>query len=320
MANIFLNTAEQGIVVFKIWKSLAYKKRILLSSVLIAAGLVIQILSQKLLPGVAFVFLGNLFLLPSGYDNRVKIGLYNPKALWEEVGESKLREFLQVDKKIKKWDRSSMDITNGLGFFTFLILTAVLVVLFVVSQEDNNKPLEILSVNGALLLIPFWVTGVRSKFRLLKVTRKIDLILKLLSEEDVQVKLKPHDLDYYFLMGGEKEAKAPVDVKFRVNIENRRPDFLGLYGQIVLNYVQNTSYPYFYVVLVAKQNFGLDRVYKNYVPDKTMVKEYKIQGDVEVLVIRQKTSKGGGYYTKDKHVLNIFSEGLRLAEQAAVKS
>lgn len=319
MANIFLNSAEQGIVVFKVWQSLTYKKRILLSSALILTGLVLQILSKTLLPGVVLVFFGNLFLLPSGYDNRVKIGRYNPKAGWEEVGESKLTEFLQVDRKIRKWDRSSMDITNGLGFFTFLILVAALFILFLVSLEDNNKPLEIISVNGALLLVPFWITGVRSKFRLLKVTRKIDLILKLLSEEEVQARLKPHDADYYFLMGGEKETKVPVDVKFRVNIENRHPDFLGLYGQIVLNNVQNTSYPYFYVVIVARRNFGLDRVYKNYVPDKTMVKEYKIQSDVEVLVIRQKTTKAKGYYTKDKQVLNIFSEGLRLAEQAAVK-
>ncbi|MCK5058275.1 MAG: hypothetical protein KAT34_16600, partial [Candidatus Aminicenantes bacterium] len=317
MANIFLNSAEQGIVVFKVWQSLTYKKRILLSSALILTGLVLQILSKTLLPGVVLVFFGNLFLLPSGYDNRVKIGRYNPKAGWEEVGESKLTEFLQVDRKIRKWDRSSMDITNGLGFFTFLILVAALFILFLVSLEDNNKPLEIISVNGALLLVPFWITGVRSKFRLLKVTRKIDLILKLLSEEEVQARLKPHDADYYFLMGGEKETKVPVDVKFRVNIENRHPDFLGLYGQIVLNNVQNTSYPYFYVVIVARRNFGLDRVYKNYVPDKTMVKEYKIQSDVEVLVIRQKTTKAKGYYTKDKQVLNIFSEGLRLAEQAA---
>ncbi len=319
MANIFLNSAEQGIVVFKVWQSLTYKKRILLSSALILTGLVLQILSKTLLPGVVLVFFGNLFLLPSGYDNRVKIGRYNPKAGWEEVGESKLTEFLQVDRKIRKWDRSSMDITNGLGFFTFLILVAALFILFLVSLEDNNKPLEIISVNGALLLVPFWITGVRSKFRLLKVTRKIDLILKLLSEEEVQARLKPHDADYYFLMGGEKETKVPVDVKFRVNIENRHPDFLGLYGQIVLNNVQNTSYPYFYVVIVARRNFGLDRVYKNYVPDKTMVKEYKIQSDVEVLVIRQKTTKAKGYYTKDKQVLNIFSEGLRLAEQAAIK-
>jgi hypothetical protein len=319
MAKVFLDSAEQGIVVFKIWKSLAYKKRIILSSVLIIIGLLLQLIFRTLLPGVVIVFIGNLFLLPSGYDNRIKIGRFNPKAAWENVGASKLEEFLNLDKKIKKWDRSSMDISNALGFFTFLIVAAVLVILFLISQAESNKALEILSINGAVLLIPFWITGVRSKYRILKAVQKIKLILKLLSKEESQAKLKPHDVDYYFLMGGEKEAKAPVDVKFRVNIKNRHEDFLGLYGQIVLNYVQSTSYPYFYMVLVAKQGFGLDHVYKNYSPTPPIIKEYKKQSDVEVLVIRQRTTRKSGYNTKDKQVLKIFLEGLQVAEQAAVK-
>ena len=319
MAKVFLDSAEQGIVVFKIWQSLAYKKRILLSSILIIIGLLLQLFSKMLFPGVVLVFLGNLFLLPSGYDNRIKIGRYNPKAGWENVAKSKLEEFLLLDKKIRKWDRSSMDITNVLGFFTFLILTGVLVILFLISLEESNKALEILSINGAVLLIPFWVTGVRSKYRILKVIQKIKLILKLLGKEELQAKLKRHDVDYFFLLGGKKEAKVPVDVKFRVDIENRHKDFLGLYGQIVLNSVQNTTYPYFYMVLVAKLKFGLDGIYKSYIPGPSIVKQYKIQSDVEVLVIRQKTTRKSGYHTKDKQVYNIFTEGLQLAEKAAVK-
>lgn len=319
MAKVFLDSAEQGIVVFKIWKSLAYKKRILLSSLLIIIGLIIQLMTKTLLPGVVMVFIGNLFLLPSGYDNRIKIGRYNPKAAWENVGKSKLDEFLKLDKQIAKWDRSSMDISNPLGFFTFLILAAVLVILFLIALFEEDTALKIISVNGAVLLIPFWVTGVRSKYRILKVVQKINLIVKLLSKEECRAKLKSHDVDYYFLMGGKEEAKAPVDVKFRVNIENRHEDFLGLYGQIVLNYVQSTSYPYFYMVMVAKQGFGLEHFYKSYTPPHPVIKEYKVQSDVEVLVIRQRTTKTSGYNTKDKQVLKIFLEGIQLAEQAAVK-
>lgn len=319
MAKVFLDSAEQGIVVFKIWKSLAYKKRILLSSVLIIIGLIIQLVTKTLLPGVVIVFIGNLFLLPSGYDNRIKIGRYNPKATWENVGKSKLEEFLKLDKQIAKWDRSSMDISNPLGFFTFLVILAVLVILFIISLFEEDTALKIISVNGAVLLIPFWVTGVRSKYRILKVVQKIELIVKLLSREEAQAKLKPHDVDYYFLMGGLEKTKAPVDVKFRINIKDRHKDFLGLYGQIVLNYVQSTSYPYFYMVLVARQGFGLDSIYKNYTPPNPVIKEYKVQSDVEVLVIRQRTTRKSGYNTKDKQIRQIFFEGVQLAEQAAVK-
>ncbi|MCK4765297.1 MAG: hypothetical protein KAW12_24060, partial [Candidatus Aminicenantes bacterium] len=317
MAKIFLDSAEQGIVVFKVWKSLAYKKRLLLSSVLILGGLFLQFYFMKLIPGVVLVFAGNLFLLPSGYDNRVKLGKYNPKAGWEQIGEHKLQEFLKLEKNIRKWDRSSIDISNGLGFFTFLLLAGVLGFLFLYSLEEGDRVLQMLAVNGAVLFIPHWFFGMRSIFTIPHVSRKIKLILGLLGREEVQAQVKRHDLDYFALLKGEK-TKVPDDVKFRVEIENRHKDFLGYYGQVVMNSVQSTPYPYFYVVLVAKRGFGLNHVYRKYTPDLKLLKEYKVQSDVEVLVIRQDTRITRGYFTPDKQVYKIFLEGLKLAETAAL--
>jgi len=319
MAKLFLDKEEQGIVVFKIWQSLTYKKRLFLSFSLIIAGLFLQLYFKTFLPGIVLVFLGNIFLLPSGYNQGVKIGRYNPKSKWEEVGEHKLREFLILDKKIKKWDISSLDITNVLGFFVFLLVIAVLGYFFWQSLLENNKSLQIIIANGIVLLLPYWLTGVRSIFTLPNVVKKTRLILRLLSKKELETRLKRHEVDYYLLLGGNEKIKLPSDVKFRVNIENRHKDFLGLYGQVVMNNVQSTPYPYFYVVLVARRDFGLKNVFDKYVPDSRFVKEFKVQTDVEVLVIRQNTKIGRGYYTKDDQVSNIFSEGLQLAEEAAVK-
>lgn len=320
MAKMFLDSAEQGIVVFKIWKSLPYKIRILLGAGLVLIGLFVQLYLQDLVPGVAVVFIGNLFLLPRGFDNRVKIGTYKPKSGWEQVAEHKLTEFLALEKKIRRWDKSAIDISNGLGFFTLLILLGVLALLFWQSQELRSKRIEILVINAAVLFIPFWFTGLRSTFTMPDVTRKIKLILKLLSQPVIKERLKPHDVDHFFLLGGKKDTRIPLDVKFRVNINDRHKDFLGLYGQIVLNHVQSTPYPYFYVVLVAKKGFGLEEVYKNYLHDpRKLVKEYKVQEDVEVLVIRQNTRMARGYYTKEKQIVAILLDGLQLAEKAAKK-
>lgn len=319
MAKLFLDKEEQGIVVFKTWQSLEYKKRIFLSFGLIIAGLFLQLYFKMFLPGIVLVFLGNIFLLPSGYNQGVKIGKYDPKNKWEEVGGQKLREFLILDKKIKKWDISSLDITNVLGFFTFLLLIAVLGFLFWKSLVENNKSLQIIIANGVVLLFPYWLTGVRSIFTIPNVVKKTRLILGLLSKKELETRLNRHDVDYFLLLGGDEKVKLPSDVKFRVSIENHHKDFLGLYGQVVMNTVQSTPYPYFYVVLVARRDFGLKNVYKKYVPGRDFIKEFKVQTDVEVLVIRQNTKIGRGYYTKDDQVTNIFSEGLQLAEEAAVK-
>jgi hypothetical protein len=48
-----------------------------------------------------------------------------------------------------------------------------------------------------------------------------------------------------------------------------------------------------------------------------MTSELKYQGEVEVLVIRQRTTKKSGYHTKPNKAVKIFLEGLRLAEQVA---
>lgn len=325
MAKLFLNPAEQGIVVFKLWQSLGYKTRLLFSFLFIFAGLGWQLVTRELLPGVVLVFMGNIFLLPSGYDNRVKVGIYDPNADWERVEEEKLEETLGLIKKIKKWDVSAIDISNPLGFFTLLILLAVLVLLFIQSEMDYRySALAIIAINGAVLFIPYWVTGLRSiglgvSSPIMLTAKKIKILMSLVSDHYIKKKLEKHTLDYFVLLKG-KESKIPADVKFRINIENHHPDFLGLYGQIVTNTVQGSHFPYFYMVLVAKCDFGLKEWYNTFKPGKYVVKEFKIQSDVEVLVVRQNTEVGArAYYTNHNQSMTLLTAGLELAEKAAVK-
>jgi hypothetical protein len=113
------------------------------------------------------------------------------------------------------------------------------------------------------------------------------------------------------------EAKLPDDVKFKVDIQDHHPDFLGLYGQVVLNEVQGSSFPYFYVVLVARRGFGLTEAKESYIDPRGMTTELKYQGEVEVFVIRQTTTKTSGYHTKPTKALRIFLEGLGLAKRVA---
>jgi hypothetical protein len=318
MAHTFLDTSEQGMVVFKIWKSLFYKTRLLISICLILAGFIIQYVSYTILPGIVLIFLGNLLVLPSGYTNRVNLGIFNPQSDWEKVEKHKLDEVLSLDRKIRKWDRSSIDISNKLGFFVFFILLAVIAYFTWEAFEENNRTIQIIGVDAVALLLPYWVTGLRTRFTVPKLTLKIKLVKILLSQ--VEERLQAHTCEYFFQFKG-KDKKIPDDIKFKVNIANHHKDFLGFYGQVTLNYIQSTPYPYFYVVLVARQGFGLYGVYQAYRPDKRVVKEFKKQNDVEVLVIRKNTKVGSrGYHTGKKEIKYFFLEGLQLAEKAAVKS
>jgi len=308
----FLSKSEQGIVIFKILPSIEYQKRMVISFGLIILGISLQIIYYNLFTGILFVLVGSLLQIVTGYDNRIKTGGYRPEAEWQKFDKNKLEEILQFDKRLRKWDRSAIDISNGLGLFTLLVVIAVILITFIIGINTFNKILIIISIDTAVLLIPHWVTGIREVLRTPKLLIKIKLIKNLIS--DVGSLITDNQIEYFFLLKGEK-VKIPDDIKIRTVFKNQPQDFLGFYGQVVTNTVQGHDYPYFYVVLVAKKGFGLINYYKNFVSMDNIVTSYSEKKDVEVFVIRQDTSITKGYHTKRADVSYVFNEGYKIAVQ-----
>lgn len=314
--NASLPVENRRTIVFWIWKSLDYMPRVALSLVFVLAGFFMQFYWYSILPGIIPVFLGNLLLVVRGCDNRVDFGKYVPAAAWEKVDAAKITEIKTFHKKMRRWDLSIVDISNWLGGLIFVIVFSLLGIIFVAVFAEGDITWQIILLDAAVLLIPHWLTGKRSIQTVPDLLRKIKVIEKLLP--DLQDRLQRHRLEYFMLLKG-KDAKLPGDVKFRVGVHDRHPDFLGLYGQVVLNYVKSTPYPYFYVVLVARKGFGLHSYYKNYHAPSDITSEFKVEGDVEVFVIRQRTTRTSGYHTKKQNIRFIFLEGLAQAEKAAIK-
>jgi len=311
--------ADRGTVVFWFLPALSYNMRLIVSLVVIAAGLALQLSAGRFLPGIAVVGFGNLLLLVKGYDNRVDVGAFEPEVHWERVDIDKLRELKALDKKMRRWDRSLLDVTNPLGAFTFLVLVGLIVVVLgfgVAAGGVMAGRVRILAVNAAVLFVPHWVTGVRSILRRPGLLVRIGVVETVL--EGAKGHLQNHQITLLMLLSG-GEVTVPEDVKFKVDIAGRDSDFLGLYGQVVINEVQGTSYPYFYVVLVARRGFGLRDAFDRYVSRRNFTKEFKVEQEVEVMVLRQHTTKRSGYHTKPAVASAIFSEGLELAERVAVK-
>ena len=314
MDNPFLSSDQQAVVVFLFWKTLGYWKRMLIGFGCILVGLFLQYFwSWNFWLGIPFILAGNLFLLVRGYDTRIRFGKYSPEVEWEKVDESKLLEAEQIARKIRGWRRSILDATSGLGAFIFLVMLTILLWIFIDGLIKGNGAFSVLAVNAGLLLFPHWLTGKHSIVARPKLLLKIEVIKTLLN--DVKDMLRDHQVEYFMLLKG-KETKIPDDVKFCVKIQDQHPDFLGLYGQIVVNIGR---YPYFYVVLVTKKGYGLQEAFKSYSPPGNIIKEYKVEENVEVLVIRQVATKTSGYHTEDGKIREIFLEGLELAENVAVK-
>jgi hypothetical protein len=307
---------DRNIVVFLLWPSLAYGARMALSLGLIILGFALQILMLHLLPGIVIVLAGNLFLLVRGYDNRVQVGRFDPAAEWEEVAASRLDEIQELNQRIKKWDRSAFDISNGVGGCLFAVLGIGLFMLLSLGADPGKRPFLFCAVNAAVLLLPHWFSGIRTILTTPKLLVKIATIKAVLERAEEQ--LKGVTIRYYVQLKG-KKTKLPADVKLRIDLPGKPPEFLGLYGQVVTNDVQGHSYPYFYTVLVARKGFGLKKLHRDYTPPDGIVAECSLQGDVEVFVIRQHTTKTSGYHTKVGRAVEILDQGLALSRAAIMR-
>ena len=239
-----------------------------LSFALIIIGISLQFFSFQILPGLFFIIAGNLFLLVKGYNNKVDLGKYRFSSKWERVSVSKFQEIKEFGKKIAKWDRSFLDVSNGLGCFVFLILLISGIVLFIhlgadlkfgtentilVDYPNENRAFFMIIINVAVLLFPHWITGLRKVDTKDILMMKINLIEELLSK--LRHRLDKHSIDYLILLRG-KRKQIPDDVKFKISIKDQHEAFLGLYGQIVINNVSGRPFPYFYTVIVARKNWG----------------------------------------------------------------
>ncbi|MAF67575.1 MAG: hypothetical protein CMJ84_18205 [Planctomycetes bacterium] len=299
-----------AIIFFRIWPGLAYGRRMVLAFGLVALGLAIQALAGAWVAGALPLVAGNLLLLVRGYDNFVDFKAFDPHAHWERIETDRLAEIVRLDSAIRRWDRSALDVTNLLGAFVFLSLTGGLMAL---AASGRGTP-RILALDGLILMLPHWVTGVRRVLRDPKLVTRARTLQGAL--QSGAAALEPHSVHLMALMGGDG-AKVPGDLKLKIDLAEHHEAFLGLYGQVVLNEVGGTSYPYFYVVLVAREGFGLQDAHEQYTAPKGLTTEFRQEDAVEVLVLRQTTTKTAGYKTGNTRIAAILSEGLRIGESVS---
>lgn len=305
MSRLSLSNDEKGILVFKLLPNLSYQRRMQLSFALMALGFLIQWVTSLSFPGVLVLLAGNALLLVTGYHNKVEFGKFNPSAQWQKVDFPRLEELAQLEKKIKHWDRSMMDISNPLG----LLIFAALIFLLFGWISNSHGSSQIIAIDTAALLLPHWLTGFRRMLRLPGLMVKVDTIKDLLESQASQT--DKYKLELLMLLKGNEE-KLPDDVKFKIMPNQPLDKFLGLYGQVVINAVQGKSYPYFYVVLVSEKGSQLENLFRKYSAPENIVSEFKSQDAVDVFIVRQKTSKTSGYHTEPDRIRELFIEGLQL--------
>jgi hypothetical protein len=303
-------------------KGLAYQTRRNLILLSLAAGMLLQITTLNVWPGIPFLLIAVLLGLVKGYDSRIRLQNFRHDQTWTEVPIDKFREIEAVRQKSKAWDRDSLDITNALGFATFLAAIilgwalAILVGLF----AGNFSSAVIVPIDFLILVIPFYFTGVRWALKQGNLAIKVRLLLNLHAYFEKN-KIESESFIPMLLLAREShesnecnDRTVPIDVKFQIRYKGLPSDqFYGLQSTVNINLVQGSSYAYFYCVLVAKPGFGLKKYQSKIQESSSAICEYDSQTKAEVLVIRHPTTKTSGYFTDDAACMAILSSAMGVA-------
>jgi hypothetical protein len=235
---------------------------------------------------------------------------------WRGATQEQFQQVLRIARKSRQWDQSSLDITCVVGGTVFVVLLVVSFLIVLMLWGSQQEWLAItLALDAAVLLLPHWLTGVRWILTNDPLAVKIRLLLSIVDlwERDVREGETVHpQMQVRRCRGGE----MPCDAKLVFRCTGLGEDFLGLQVQVVLNRVQGKDYPYLYCVLVARPALGMpDRLQCQ--PPRGIVAEQdrKEADNVDVLVIRQRTTKTSGYHTDSAACQDIFLLALGLCRQ-----
>ena len=293
---------KRDTVHFHFAKNMTYDVRVMVFSGLVILGMLFQIITLTPWPGIPFLMIGVGLMLVKGYDSRARLKHYQPDAEWTDVDMERINQIEVIRKRNLEWDKDALDITNatGFGMFVLVLLVTAGVTFFAFGVTRRVQTALIIPINAMIVLIPFWMTGLRFVLKQPNLAVKIR-VLKQLEEQFQHLKQDNETFVPALMLAKDETGKAlPTDVRFTIRFDNIPDGFYGLQAQININLVQGSSYPYFYCVIAAKPGFGLNRFMDRVKQSQQVICEYQEDAQAEVLVIRQFTTKNSGYHTNKK--------------------
>lgn len=303
-------------LVFHFFPRMSNQLRFLIFIALFGLGVYIQIITNSIWYGAILVACASLILLNKGVDSRLRIESFHHKAKWQAASREQIEDIISMHKKLRKWDRSGFEISSGCGRKVFFLVLFIGFILFCLSIGEYELTLGIFTINFLLLFVPHFLSG----FKLYDENKKpVFFAEQCLSIADMIASMYPQiNVGFMILLVESTKNKSiyPKEVKLKMTMGNSPSSFLGCYGQLSINEIGTASYPYFYTVLIFKPEFDLFEKYKKInIENKAMLKEYSAQKDVEVLVLRQYTTKNSGYHTNNRAIRGVLAQTFAVYQQ-----
>ncbi|MBI4845811.1 MAG: hypothetical protein HY810_04980 [Candidatus Omnitrophica bacterium] len=292
--KILPDIARSSGIKFIFAKSLPYMLRIKIIAVCVILGIVVELFIHFWL-GLLLVMVGTLLSIIKGY---AAVPQFSGAEEWNQVTPDEYKKVRLKQEQLKQWDIDAFDITNPLGLGVFAVITVLCVIIyFMLEFYGAMRFAACWKWNALVIFLPHWFSGIRDFLRQDKLIIKIKFLEKIIdrlsSPSDIQV------LPMLATKKAKEGGRVPNDARLLVRFLNAPDYFLGMQVQISINTVQGSDYPYLYCVLIAKKeaNFFINKAsFLKYPPGNVLFEKTK-SADVDVLVIRQLTTKTSGYHT-----------------------
>jgi hypothetical protein len=280
--------------------------RMITSIVLVALGYGIQLTSRNILLGLPLIIACLILNLVKSIN--VKRSVVK-KYIWQEVTVSQLDQVLEQCKKIKKFNTSQTGCI--IAAFIIFMVGIVFVVPLTYILTHLSFAFAATVINAIILFVGLAFSGRRHAWMPHNINIKAEIVKRLIEHREIKKDINAQAIPY-LEVGEGKKGSVPNDCRFMVRFKDAPKEFLGVQGQISINNVKGRAYPYFYVVIIARPEFGLFKRFPKSPIDKCVI-ERKKTSEVDVMVIRQKTTKTSGYHTNEKTQEYILTHALNKA-------
>ncbi len=295
--------------VYLLFDKISPRLRSVVSIMFIVIGYLFQLTSKNILAGFPFI----IACLILNLMKNVSVKRVRPKDLnWQEVTPDRIDQVLEQCERIKKF--RSHNAVSAVVFFVIVVFFLSFVTPFLIHMFARLPfPLIAAVVNAVILFLGLALSGRRSAWMPHALDIKTKIVKRMIEspliKDDPALQVIP-----YLEMGETVNGSFPNDTRLLLRFTGAPKEFIGLQGQISINSVKSRNYPYFYVVVIARPEFNLFGKYKRQTLDKIVV-ERKKTGEVDVIVIRQKTTKTSGYHTNEATQDYILETGIKVVKE-----
>jgi len=289
---------------------MSYATRAVTVAALFAVGVGVQLTISPII-GVVPVCTGGLLLFARNVSNKAVVGR---KRKWENVTMAEFDRARELCNRTAEWRRDFLSVSSGRGFVTLAgLVVAVGIVARFLKHHEGTMMAVAWCIDAAAVLIPLWFSGLRSGWTpahfaiKLKALENIRGFFEMMSNP--ALKLQP----VLEVATNAKGETVPMDARFMIRFPDGPEDFIGVQVQVSLNDVQGTKFPYLYCVVLAKEGFGLIKKIAAGRVAKGDIIETQTEKDVEVVVVRQHTTKRTGYHTDPNAQRRVYGSAMGLA-------